>query len=70
MQSYRTYGLRNFSDHLSLPVGGVYTSSTGHNTYIVYNPSATAQTVFVYDATGNVIDSFSAAARTNTIVTR
>jgi endoglucanase Acf2 len=70
-QSYRTYGTRNYDYHLSLPVGGVYSNTArGTRTYVVYNPSATTQTVNVLDAAGNVTDSFLAAPRTNTVVTR
>jgi len=75
-QSYRTYGLRDWNYHLSLPLGGVYshgndgTTMANTRTYMVYNGSATAQTVNVYDATGNVVDSFVAAARDYTVVTR
>ena len=67
-QSNRTYGLRDFRYHLSIPVGGIYTNSTtGVKTYVAYNSAQTAQTVQVLDASGNVIDSFSAAARTITV---
>ena len=75
-QAYRTYGLRDWNYHLSLPVGGVYThavdGSTMSNTrtYMVYNPNAIATTVNVYNAAGAVVDSFTAAPRTNTFVTR
>lgn len=70
-QAHRTHGLRNWNQHLSLPLGGVYTNSAvGSTTYIVYNPSATDQTVYVYDAGNNVVDSFLAKAHDTTTVLR
>jgi hypothetical protein len=69
-QSNRTYGLRDFAYHLSVPVGGVYTNAaTGMHTCVAYNSAQTPQTVQVLDDTGNIVDSFSAAARDVTVFT-
>lgn len=66
--SYRSNGLRNWNLHLSVPLGAIYTNAaTGKNTYVAYNSASTAQTIYVYDASGNVVDSFSAAARDTTV---
>ena len=65
----RTIGLRDFAFHLSVPVGGVYTNSaSGKRTYVAYNATNATQTVQVFDAAGNVVDSFSAAPRTVTTI--
>jgi autotransporter-associated beta strand protein len=67
VQSYRTYGLRDWSYHLSVPLGGVY-GTTGQRTYMAYNPTTAAETVQVFDASGNVIDSFLALPQQFTVV--
>ena len=73
--SDQTYGLRNWNEHLSLPLGGVYshgsdsTTMSNTTTYMVYNPAATNTTVYVYDSNDNPIDSFTAAPGYN-VVTR
>ena len=68
IHSYRTYGKRDYTLHLSQPLGGVYKSDlTGRRTYVVYNAATTPQRVFVRDASGSVYDSFIAAARDTTV---
>jgi endoglucanase Acf2 len=64
----RTYGLRDWGLHLSVPVGGVYTNTTtGKKTYVAYNSTQTTQLVQVLNAAGVVVDSFNAAPRTVTV---
>jgi endoglucanase Acf2 len=74
--SDQTYGLRNWNEHLSLPLGGVYshgadsTTMSNTTTYMVYNPGSTSTTVYVYNNTGDVVlDSFTAVPGYN-VVTR
>jgi endoglucanase Acf2 len=69
-QSNRTYGLQNWNYHLSMPLGGVYTNSSGKNTYVLYNALNTAQTVDVLDSSGKVIDTFIASPRKIDVVQR
>ncbi len=71
--SYQTYGTRDFTSHLSLPLGGVYThgadgtTMAGTRTYMAYNPGTTATEVLVYDANGAVVDRFQAQPGFNTV---
>ncbi len=73
--SYQTYGNRDWDDHLSVPLGGVYShgsdSTTVSNTitYMAYNPATTPETVQVLDSHNNVLDSFLAQPGFN-VVTR
>ena len=73
--SDQTYGNRNYGYHLSLPLGGVYTHAADATlmsntiTYMAYNPGTSATTVYVYNSTGNQIDSFVASPGFN-VVTR
>jgi endoglucanase Acf2 len=71
--AYQTYGDRDWGYHLSVPLGGVYThgndgtTMAGTRTYMAYIPGTTAQTVQVFDAGGNVIDTFIAQPGFNVI---
>ena len=76
-QAHRTHGTRDWTLRLGpqagdptwYPLGGVYTNpnlASGTHTYIVYNPTNTAQVVDVYDANGNVVDHFTAAPHATT----
>jgi hypothetical protein len=73
--SYQTYGNRDWSYHLSVPLGGVYTHGSdgttmaNTRTYMAYIPGTTAQVVQVFDGTGTVIDTFTAQPGFN-VVTR
>jgi endoglucanase Acf2 len=73
--SYQTYGNRDYNYHLSIPLGGVYTHGTDSTamsntrTYMAYNVGSTNETVNVYDANGNLVDSFTAVPGFN-VVTR
>jgi hypothetical protein len=64
--SYQTYGNRDYDYHLSVPLGGVYlhgsdgTTMSNTLTYMAYVPGTAATTVQVFDAYGDVIDSFTA----------
>ena len=70
-ESHRTTGQRDYTHHLSLPVGGVYyNAALSTYTYEVYNPATTAQTVYVYDSNNNVVDSFTAVPQGMTFVLR
>ena len=71
--SYQTYGTRDFTSHLSLPLGGVYahgadsTTMTNTRTYMAYNPGTSATQVMVYNAQGAVVDQFLAQPGFNTV---
>ncbi len=80
-QAHRTAGTRDWTLRLGpaaddatwFPLGGVYTNpnlAPGSHTYIVYNSTSVAHVVDVYDANGNVVDSFIAAPHSTTTVLR